>query len=158
VAAVLLDRPEGYDGEKIQAWRVNGWSSTTNALQAINHPYVQWLAAEVDFDTLIRAKASWLRFWFHEIESRRMPRFWLRWAFEHCQAFQRVTDGTPGDAQLATYLLDADVVVSADKNFLRITDAVRPYAEGSIATTKRVAADKKGVTETLDFLQMRSGA
>jgi hypothetical protein len=29
VAAVLLDRPEGYDGSKIQAWRVNGWSSTT---------------------------------------------------------------------------------------------------------------------------------
>lgn len=73
-----------------------------------------------------------------------MPRFWLRWAFEHLRLFHKVTDGTPGDAQLATYLLEADVVVSADKNFLRITDAVRPYARFSMAKTKRVAAEKRG--------------
>ena len=82
-----------------------------------------------------------------------MPWFWLRWAFQYYQSFYKVTGGTPGDAQLATYLSEADVVVSADKNFLRIADAVRPYAPVPIAKTKLVAADKKGVTETLEFLQ-----
>ena len=132
---------------------MNGWTSTTNAIGRANHPYVQWLAADVNFEPLIRDQASWLRFWFYEIECSQMPRFCLRWAFEHLQLFQKVTDGTPGDAQLATYLLEADVVVSADKNFLRTTDAVRPYAQISEANTKLVAANKKGVTETLEFLQ-----
>jgi hypothetical protein len=84
-----------------------------------------------------------------------MPRFWLRWAFEHLQLFHKVTDGTPGDAQLATYLVEGDIVVSADKNFLRIAEAVRPYAEVPIAKTKRVSADKNGVVETLEFLQAK---
>jgi hypothetical protein len=82
-----------------------------------------------------------------------MPRFWLRWAFGFYQSFYKVTSGTPGDAQLATYLLEADVVVSADKNFVRIADAVRPYVPASIARTKLVAGDVNGVTETLEFLQ-----
>ena len=135
---------------------MSGWSSTTNAFTKASHPYVEWLAADVNFDALIWDKASWLRFWFYDIESSQMPRFWLRWAFEHCQLFHKVTEGTAGDAQLATYLPDADVVVSADKNFLRITDIVRPYAESSIARTKLVAADRNGVMETLEFLQTRS--
>lgn len=33
VACALLNRPLGYDGGKIRAWRVNGWTSTTNRLQ-----------------------------------------------------------------------------------------------------------------------------
>jgi hypothetical protein len=77
---------------------------------------------------------------------------------EHLQLFHKVTDGTPADAQLATYLLEADVVVSADKNFLRITDAVRPYAQFSIAKTKLVAGGESGATETLGFLQAGCGS
>jgi hypothetical protein len=129
-----------------------------SALGKANHPYVEWLSADLNFEALIRDQASWLRFWFYEIECSQMPRFWVRWAFEHLQLFHKVTDGTPGDAQLATYLLEADVVVSADKNFLRITDAVRPYAQFSMAKTKLVAADKQGVTETLEFLQTKCGS
>jgi hypothetical protein len=157
VVGKLLYRPPGYDGDNIQAWRVNGWSSTTNALGNAKHPYVEWLSADVNFEMLIRDQASWLRFWLYEIECSQMPRFWVRWAFEHLQLFQKVTDGTPGDAQLATYLLEADVVVSADKNFLRITDSVRPYAQFSMAKTKLVAGNNRGATETLEFLKTRCG-
>jgi hypothetical protein len=157
VVGTLVNRPPGYDGDKIEAWRVNAWSSTTNALGNANHPYIEWLSADVNFDVLIRDQASWLRFWFYEIECSQMPRFWLRWAFEHLQLFHKVTDGTPADAQLATYLLEADVVVSADKNFLRITDAVRAYAQFSMAKTKLVAGDKIGATETLEFLRAGGG-
>jgi hypothetical protein len=155
VVAMLKEGREGYDGNKIQAWRMSGWSSTTHALKSAGHPYPEWLVADVDFDTLIHDKASWLRFWFYEVEASRMPRFWLRWAFEYYQLFYRVSDGTPGDAQLATYLLDADVVISADKNFLRITDVIRPYSEFPIASTKLVAAETKGIMETLDFIQTK---
>jgi hypothetical protein len=128
-------------------------SARGRAFRRINHPYVEWLSADLNLEVLTLDKASWLKFWFYEIERARMPRFWLRWAFEHCQSFYKVSGGTPGDAQLATYLLEADVVVSADKNFVRIADAVRPCAPVRIARAKLVAADKKGVTETLEFLQ-----
>jgi hypothetical protein len=47
------------------------------------------------------------------------------------------------------------VVVSADKNFLRITDAVRPYGPLPLAETKLVSADKLGVVETLEFVQIK---
>jgi hypothetical protein len=153
VVGMLVNRPPGYDGDRIQAWRVNGWSSTTNALGNANHPYVEWLSADVNFEALFRDPASWLRFWFYEIKCSQMPRFWLRWAFEYLQLFHKVSDGTPGDAQLATYLLEADVVVSADKNFIRITDLVRTYAQFSMAKTKLVGGDERGVTETLKFLR-----
>ena len=155
VTGQLLGRPPGYDGDRVQAWRVSAWSSMTTALADPEHPYVEWLSGEVDFREVGRDPASWLRFWFYDVQSYRMPRFWLRWAFEHLQLFHNVTDGTPGDAQLATYLLESDVVVSADKNFIRITEAVRPYAEVPIAKTKRVSADKDGVVETLEFLQAK---
>jgi hypothetical protein len=158
VVGMLLTRPPGYDGDEIEAWRVNGWSSTDNALKTSGHPYLDWLGADVDFEALLRDRASWLRFWFYDIESYQIPRFWVRWAFEYLQMFYKVSAGTPGDAQLATYLLEADVVVSADKNFLRITDAVRPYAQFPLARTKLVAADKEGVAETLEFVRSPPGA
>ena len=147
------DPEEGYEGGKIEPWRFDGWTSTTHAFRQTDHPYVQWLCADLNLEVLTLDKASWLKFWFYEIERSRMPRFWLRWAFQYYQSFYKVTGGTPGDAQLATYLSEADVVISADKDFLRIADAVRPYAPVPIAKTKLVAADKKGVTETLEFLQ-----
>jgi hypothetical protein len=147
------DQAEGYEGGKVEPWRLNGWTSTTHAFRQTNHPYVEWLSAD-HFEVLSLEKASWLKFWFYETERSRMPRFWLRWAFEHYQSFYKVTGGTPGDAQLATYLPEADVVVSADKNFVRIANAVRPYAPVPIASTKLVAAAKKGVTETLGFIQI----
>jgi hypothetical protein len=153
VVAIPLDRPAGYEGDKIEAWRFTGWTSTDHALKTAGHPYLDWLSADVDFKALFRDEASWLRFWLYEIELSRMPRFWLRWAFEHLQLFHKVTAGTPGDVQLATYLLEADVVVSADKNFLRITDAVRPYAQFPLAKTKLVTAELRGVIETLEFVQ-----
>jgi hypothetical protein len=157
VVATLFQRPPGYDGDQIRAWRVHGWSSTTHAIGHANHPYVEWLSADVDFDALTRDEASWLRFWFYEVESSHMPRFWVRWAFEHLQLSHKVTDGTPADAQLATYLTDADVVVSADKNFIRITDLVRPQTQFTVAKTKLVAGDKIGAAETLEFLHARCG-
>jgi hypothetical protein len=153
VVAQLLDCAPGYGGDKIPAWRINAWTSTTAALEKPGHPYLDWLSGDLDFRQLGSDPASWLKFWFYEVQSVRMPRFWLRWAFEHLQLFHKVTDGTPGDAQLGTYLLEADVIVSADKNFLLITEAVRPYAEVTIAKTKRLAADEKGVLQTLEFLQ-----
>jgi hypothetical protein len=42
------------------------------------------------------------------------------------QRFRKVTGGPDADNQLFTYVLDTDVVISADKAFLAILDECRP--------------------------------
>jgi hypothetical protein len=152
VSAALKYRAPGYDGSKIEAWRAEGWYSTSHALRTLNHPYVEWLSSDVNIKALKADRSSWLKFWFYEVTTSRMPRFWLRWAFEYLQMFQKVTSGTPGDAQLATYLLEADLVISADKNIIRNVEAVRPYAPCSIAKSQLVRADVDGAKATLNLL------
>ena len=82
-----------------------------------------------------------------------MARFWLRWAFEHLQMFAVVTLGTPGDAQLGTYLPEADFVLSADRNFIRMTEMLRPYAPCRVALTKLLKADSEGAKEAIAFIK-----
>jgi hypothetical protein len=70
-----LDNPAGYEGGRVEAWRLTGWSSTSRALKTVGHPYLDWLVGDVDVRALTRDQASWLRFWFYEVELVRMPRF-----------------------------------------------------------------------------------
>src|SRR5437016_3443000 len=44
------------------------------------------------------------------------------------QAFRKVTNGTPCDTQLATYLLEADIVLSSDGGFVDRIEECRKYA------------------------------
>lgn len=69
------------------------------------------------------------------------------------QMFMKVTPGTPGDAQLSTYLLEADYVVSADRNFIRMIDMLRPYSPCQVALTKLVKGDSAAVGETIAFIK-----
>jgi len=101
---------------------------------------------------LILENASWLQFWFYEVELKTMPRFWLRWAIQFLQRFRRVTDGTPCDAQLATYLPEADVVVSADKTFIQIVDKCRPFFPCELPEAVSIPAGPEGVKVLLDQL------
>jgi len=41
---------------------------------------------------------------------------------------RKVTDGTPCDTQLATYLLEADIVLSSDGGFIDRIEECRKYA------------------------------
>ena len=77
----------------------------------------------------------------------------MRWAFQYLQMFLKVTAGTPGDAQLGTYLPEADFAVSADRNFIRMTDMLRPYSPRPVALPKLVKGDAEGVEEAIAFLK-----
>jgi hypothetical protein len=152
VYATLPEPLDGWSGEPVEAWRVDGWSSVTNALETAGHPYVEWLKSDVDFNTVESQPASWLRFWLHDVQAQAMPRFWLRWAFELLQRFRKVTGGTPCDTQLATYLPQADFVVSADKAFLQILDMCRPTAPCRLPTSVLIPAGETGVEALLSKL------
>jgi hypothetical protein len=109
-------RPAGPTG--MHRIPVSGLMTTAcrNASRSFPHRQSQtWISKKFQ-----ETPPSWLRFWFYETDVRALPRFWLRWAFEYIQRYKTVIDGTPCDTQLATYLPEADVFISADKAFIQI--------------------------------------
>jgi hypothetical protein len=104
----------GWKGDAVAAWRVHAFLSVTPALDDPEHPYTTWLNADVDVKAMLSDPAGWVSFWFYDVNLQAVPRCWLRWAFDFLQGFRKVTDGTPCDTQLATYLPEADVVLSSD--------------------------------------------
>lgn len=129
----------GWNGDAVEAWRVASLTASTHKLQAReHHPYVDWLAGEIELDLMLFHSASLATFWLHDVETTNMPRHWLRWAFEFLQRQYAVSDGTPVDAQIGTYLLDADILLSADKTMVRITQKCREDAPFTVAAVLRV--------------------
>jgi hypothetical protein len=94
-------------------------------MQTAGHPSKDWLEGELDLQFMANQSEELTRFWLHEVDLLMMRRHWLRWAFEFLQRFRRVTDGTPVDIQLGTYLIDADLFVSADKVLIWIASRCR---------------------------------
>ena len=74
------------------------------------------------------------------------------------QRFRKVTPGTPGDTQLATYFLETDFVMSADKALIDTLQECRPYAPCRLPAGKLVPAGNPGVDALFEFLDSSMGA
>jgi hypothetical protein len=70
-------------------------------------------------------------------------------AFEFLQAFSKVTTGNPVDSQLSSHLLDVDVLVSADRNFVRFAEKCRVDAPFTLAEAELVPGSVNAVSELL---------
>ncbi len=116
---------------------------------------VDWLGSELEIEFMLSQSASLVRFWLHEVELRRMPRHWLRWAFEFLQRLHRVTAGTPADGQLGTYLVDADLMLSADKVLVSIANRCRRDALFAVAESRLVAGAGRAVASVLEALEKK---
>jgi hypothetical protein len=101
---------------------------------------------------MLSSTESMNRLWLHELDPAAVPRQWLRGSFEFLQAWHKVTTGTPGDTRLATHLVDADIIVSADKNFVRFAERCREEAPFKIGKALRAQANRAGVDEVLDWI------
>jgi hypothetical protein len=125
---------DGWDGEPVEFWRFSGMQVFSAALRDPSTTYFEWTAGEINLSLALGNPADWSRFWLYDLRLQRMRRCWLRAAFEFMQAYHKVTDGTPVDAQLATYLVEADIVISADKTFVMMAE--RCHQEAPFATAK----------------------
>ena len=54
-----------------------------------------------------------MTFWTREVLREHRPREWIRWAMTVVQALKAVSSCTPGDNQMATYLIDFDTFVTS---------------------------------------------
>ncbi len=150
----LKPAPPGWEGTPIEPWRVDGAATARSSFSAAiqgEHPYEDWLSPDVDLSAAIADKESWNRFWFHEVQAERMPRCWLRWATEFLQRFRRVTDGTPVDSQLATYLIDVDAFATADKALADIMDRCSLDSPARLARPFRLSGGRACVAELLSL-------
>ena len=77
----------------------------------------------------------------------------MRWGHSFAQRFRKVTNDSGGDNQLFTYLLETDLVITADKAFLDILEECRPFAPVPLPSGQLVPEGAKGVEAMLDILQ-----
>lgn len=153
VYGVLASAAPGWDGKPIEYWRLPALTITQDSLEKYAHPYREWLDGEIDVVAMLSDQGSFNKFWLYDAEAKNLPRFWLRAAFEFLQSWRRVTDGTPCDSQLATYLVEGDVVVSADRNFVYFAKRCRDEGPITIAEPLLISGDSTGVKQLLEFLE-----
>jgi hypothetical protein len=135
----------GWDpGTKVAPWRFDLLSVQWNALtldpvrtyitgQAAT--YADWVGAYVNLEAIRYSRRDFGHLILYEIDDAHMPRTWLRRAVALIQHSMRLGRGNPVDAQLASYLVDADLFVTNDRRYQRILEAVRPSARTSYAVS-----------------------
>ncbi len=130
-------------GTKVAPWRFDLLSVQWKALtldpvraqitgQAAT--YADWVGAYVDLEAVRRSRRDFGHLVLYEIDEARMPRAWLRRAVALFQHSMKLGRGNPVDAQLASYLVDADLFVTNDKRYARILEAARHSAKMPCAT------------------------
>jgi hypothetical protein len=142
----------GWRGDMVEAWRIDSLVGMTYAMAHQGHAYRDWISPFVELDDGLLRSAAWGEFWLYAAEKNALPRQWLRWAHSFAQRFRKVTPGSPGDTQLATYFVETDVVVTADKALLDILEECRPYAPCKLPEGRLVPAGAAGVVELLRVL------
>ena len=145
----LAKPTRGWNGNQFDAWRAGGLNRWGAALASADSTDKQWLSPWVLPDLILRSREDWVSMWTREVEVERLPLEWLRWAFEHIQATRKTTDGTPVDNQIATYLPECDVFLSADRVLIECVERVRPHSPVPLGTGVRVPGGYEAVDATL---------
>jgi hypothetical protein len=141
------------DRELVEYWRAQSLYHFKTEFEIYTSPYREWLDYFIEVSKIESQSDSLAEMWYNEILSNELPRQWLRGAFEFLQCFHKITSGTPGDSQLSSHLVDVDVVMSADKNFIRFVKQCRKDAPFPIAQEYLISAGSTGVEEVI--LHMR---
>jgi hypothetical protein len=135
----------GWDpGAKVAPWRLDLLSVQWQALvvdpvrtqitgQAAT--YADWVGAYVDLGAISQNRRDFGHLLLYEIDETHMPRAWLRRAVALVQHSMKLGRGNPVDAQLASYLVDADLFVTNDRRYMRILEAIRPSAKIAYAAS-----------------------
>jgi hypothetical protein len=139
----------GWQRNAIEYWRVPSLYHIQTELAVYASPYREWLDSEIDVAAIAASPESLTKLWYYEITPNDAPRQWVRGAFELLQAFHKVTSGNPADSQLSAHLVDVDVLVSADQNFVRFAEKSRADAPFTLAQAHLVAGGEKAVSELL---------
>lgn len=115
-----------WDGLPLQLWKAEGEGRWWKALTSPGSAENDWLGPWINMEAVRRQE--WFVMWARELAPEDVPLAWLRWAFGFVQATRKTTSGTPVDNQIATYLPECDVFLTADRAFAECVEKVRPHA------------------------------
>lgn len=138
-----------------EPWRLQAFTTFEQHIMQPDNPYRDWLQPFLKVHPSQIPMPLWLNFWLIQADMRAVPRQWLRWAFEYLQAYQKWSTGTPGDAQLASYLVEADYLVSSDKRLIELTNRVQAQAPFHVAQGHLVRAGDAAVEDLIAFCLAR---
>lgn len=151
VMASPLGMQPWWDGQPFEPWRVQFATILLNALERGEGPYADWLTPWLKSDYV--GDVDRYRLWIREVTKEEMPLAWLRWAFEWVQATRKTTNGTPVDNQIATYLPECDVFVTADKAFAECVEKVRPHSPVTLGRGLCVPANDAAIEAVMGELK-----
>ena len=142
----------GWGDVSVEPWRFDALTAFRTSMRMAKHPTFDWLGGEIDLELMTFQLKSLTQFWLGNVEAVHMRRHWLRWAFEFLQRQHKVSDGTPVDTQIGTYLLDADSMLSADKVFVKIANRVKNDAPFPLASSYVVPGGAAAIESVLGAL------
>jgi hypothetical protein len=140
-------------GETIETdgWRVYASTIWANML----HGHVtarEWFGCHIDIDRMIYANFdNFTNFWLHEVAAEDVPRAWLRAAIFAMQGDRKVTDGNPLDQTIGVHLVDVDLVVSADRNFVSMIKRCHDEAPFKTADAFLISGGEIGIDELFEL-------
>jgi len=143
--------PGWWDGKPVEPWRLQFAGVLLDALERPRSAYGDWLGPWLGKVTI--DDEDWYKLWLREVTKDEMPLAWLRWAFAHVQATRKTSNGAPVDNQIATYLPECDVFVTADKIFVECVDKVRPHCPVPLGRAARVPANSDAVDAVVEVLK-----
>lgn len=145
----------GWEAEKVEWWRaemsVFYWHNlvTRRRQQAWDLTWVDWVEPWVNLEAMSRDRADYNLFWYRDLTIRDVARSWLAHAVSYMQLATKLGRGNAADAQHSSYLVNADLFVSADKRYIQTLEAVRPFSPVEFARTAVVEADASNVIAAL---------
>lgn len=144
---------QSFEGEAVEYWRVPSLYQFQAEFKVYASPYREWLDSLIDVSKVKAQSESLTELWYYQVSGYELPRQWLRGAFEYLQSFHKVTSGNPIDTQLSSHLIDVDVVMSADRNFIRFISQCRKDAPFFIAQEYLISGGADAVDEVFNYLR-----
>lgn len=139
----------------LDAWRLYAMVIWENMLTR-DSAFQQWIGCDMDINLVFGYYAKdFVNFWESEVSATALPREWLRFALYVLQSERKVTDGNPVDSALAVHLLDADVFISADKNFVSMANQIQKEAPFKTAHGFLVGGHSDGLKQLFNAFERR---
>jgi len=142
----------GWDGDPIDYWRLTSHYFFRSEMLVYTSPVREWIDSEIDVGAMMSDPASMNRLWFYEMDPVAVRRQWMRGAFNVMHMYRKVTPGTPGDAAMSTFLVEVDLFVSADKNFVELVNRCRKEAPFPVASAQRISGGTAGIEELMKLI------
>lgn len=148
--AVVAGVP-GAPAEPIAAWRQESHANWTRWLvsEQRSGPW-DWIGPQLS-SSWPPAPQEWAAFWL-EVQADRVPREVTRWAVARLQALRKTTRSTQFDNQVASYLADADHVVTADRAFADVIEVALRHLPFLHFGVHRIPGGPTAVGSLLDLL------